>query len=98
MAAGFCLWLGIGDVSAAAMVDLTEQAVTSRHLARHALLESLKRTDTAYRFEFVVVYLPKGTIEGDQLRLPGHAYPLRQRAVLRLRPRRPPPRRRSHHQ
>lgn len=70
VAAGLCLWLAAGSSPAATIVDMTEEAVTTRHAARRALLESLKRSDTAYRFEFVVIVLPKGSIAGIDFDIP----------------------------
>jgi outer membrane protein OmpA-like peptidoglycan-associated protein len=64
MAAGLGLVLGAGPAPGAAIVDLSERAVTARQAARKALLDGLQSTDSAYRFELFVVYVPKGSIPG----------------------------------
>jgi outer membrane protein OmpA-like peptidoglycan-associated protein len=68
--ASLCLWLAAGGAPAATIADLTEESVTARNAARRSLLEGLKRSGTAYRFDFVVTYLPKGTIAGIDFDIP----------------------------
>jgi outer membrane protein OmpA-like peptidoglycan-associated protein len=64
MAVALGLLLGAGPVQGATIVDLSETAVTARQAARRALLDGLQKTDSAYRFEVFVLYVPKGSIPG----------------------------------
>lgn len=63
-AAGLGLLLGAWPAPGATVIDLSEQEVTARQAARKALLDGLQRTNSAYRFELVVLYLPGGSIPG----------------------------------
>jgi outer membrane protein OmpA-like peptidoglycan-associated protein len=55
---------------AATAADLDEAGVTARQVARRAILESLQQNDKSYRFDFVVTYLPPGTLQGVDFEVP----------------------------
>jgi OOP family OmpA-OmpF porin len=59
-----------GGAPAATNAELTEKAVTDRFAARRSLLETLQRSDPTYRFEFLVITLPKGSIAGIDFDIP----------------------------